>query len=46
MNVRIGHLSVEDAGEAFTIQRAAYVSEAQRYDTPPITPLLETLERV
>ncbi len=37
-------LSPDCAGEALTLQRAAYVTEAQQYDDPHIPPLLETLE--
>ena len=32
------------AGEMWTVQRAAYVGEAQRYAAPDIPPLVETLE--
>ncbi|PZG13413.1 GNAT family N-acetyltransferase [Nonomuraea aridisoli] len=35
-----------DAGEILTVQRAAYVSEAQLYGDPFITPLVESLEQV
>ena len=38
-------LSPEHAGELFTVQRAAYVSEAQRYNAH-IPPLRETLDDV
>lgn len=41
--LRIGPVGIEDAGELFTVQRAAYVSEAQRYGTVGIPPLNETL---
>ena len=40
-------ISVADAGEVLTIQRAAFVSEAQIYgsvDMPPLTQTLEELE--
>ena len=40
--VRVGPVEPDDAGELFTVQRAAYVSEAQRYGFV-IPPLLETL---
>lgn len=33
----------EDAGEILTVQRAAYLSEAQAYGDPLIPPLVETL---
>jgi GNAT superfamily N-acetyltransferase len=36
-------LSVEDAGELLTVQRAAYIAEAQAHDDPRLPPLLETL---
>ncbi|SCL31339.1 Ribosomal protein S18 acetylase RimI [Micromonospora nigra] len=35
-----------DAGEILTVQRAAYVVEAQRYADPFLPPLTETLEEV
>jgi ribosomal protein S18 acetylase RimI-like enzyme len=38
---RVGPVEPDDAGELFTVQRAAYVSEAQRYGFV-IPPLLET----
>lgn len=44
--VRVGPAGPEHAGELFTVQRAAYVSEAQRYAAPDIPPLVEPLERV
>lgn len=37
-------LSVADAGEALTLQRAAYVTEARAYADFDLPPLLETLE--
>ena len=36
-------LSVADAGEVLTLQRAAYVSEAQLYDDPALPALVQTL---
>jgi GNAT superfamily N-acetyltransferase len=39
--VRVGPVGQADAGEVFTVQRAAYVSEARRYGLV-IPPLLET----
>jgi GNAT superfamily N-acetyltransferase len=36
----------EHAGEALTVQRAAYVTEAQRYAAPTIPPLVETLDEL
>ncbi|MGN9780259.1 GNAT family N-acetyltransferase [Nonomuraea sp. ZG12] len=35
-----------DAGEILTLQRAAYVSEAQLYGDPYIPPLVESLDQV
>ncbi|MGN9809819.1 GNAT family N-acetyltransferase [Micromonospora sp. BQ11] len=35
-----------DAGEILTVQRAAYLTEAQRYADPFLPPLTETLEEV
>ncbi|MDP4508460.1 GNAT family N-acetyltransferase [Nonomuraea turcica] len=35
-----------DAGEILTVQRAAYVSEAQLYGDPYILPLVESLEQL
>ncbi|MCA1655817.1 MAG: GNAT family N-acetyltransferase [Pseudonocardiaceae bacterium] len=43
VTVHIGPLGPEHAGEALTVQRAAYVTEAQRYDAPHIPPLIETV---
>jgi GNAT superfamily N-acetyltransferase len=42
--VRIGVPGAEHAGEVLTVQRAAYVTEAQRYAAPGIPPLVETLD--
>lgn len=42
----ITRAAVEDAGEIMTVQRAAYVSEAQLYDTPHFSALSEPLESV
>lgn len=42
--VRYGRLGVRHAGELLTVQRAAFVTEAQLYDTPHLDPLTETLE--
>lgn len=44
--LRIGPLRSSDAGEVLTVQRAAYVTEAQRYGAPHIPPLLETLDEL
>jgi GNAT superfamily N-acetyltransferase len=35
-----------DAGEILTVQRAAYVSEAQLYDNPKLSALTESLDDV
>ncbi|MGC4805582.1 GNAT family N-acetyltransferase [Micromonospora sp. DT233] len=35
-----------DAGEILTVQRAAYVTEAQHYADPLLPPLTETLEEI
>lgn len=43
---RIGELLPEHAGELLTLQRAAFVPEAQRYREPFIPPLLESLEQL
>jgi GNAT superfamily N-acetyltransferase len=39
-------LGPDDAGEALTVQRAAFVAEARLYGTVDIPPLTETLEQV
>jgi ribosomal protein S18 acetylase RimI-like enzyme len=39
-------LRANDAGELLTLQRAAYVTEAQAHDAPRLPPLLETLAEV
>lgn len=39
----IGPVGVEDAGEIFTLQRAAFVSEAQLYERTDIPTLTQTL---
>ncbi|GAA3235389.1 GNAT family N-acetyltransferase [Pseudonocardia petroleophila] len=44
--LRVGRPGPEAAGELWTVQRAAYVTEAQRYDAPWIPPLRETLDEV
>ncbi|WP_211346485.1 GNAT family N-acetyltransferase [Actinokineospora cianjurensis] len=45
MTIRLAPLRPEDVGEALTVQRSAYVSEAQRYHQPLIPPLVETLDQ-
>ena len=42
MDVRIAAADAEDAGEILTVQRAAYVAEAQRYGDPFLPPLVES----
>ncbi|RLP85338.1 MULTISPECIES: N-acetyltransferase [unclassified Micromonospora] len=37
---------VADAGEILTVQRAAYLTEAQHYSDPFLPPLTETLDEV
>ncbi|MEV0810382.1 GNAT family N-acetyltransferase [Micromonospora sp. NPDC050200] len=44
--VIVGPAGVVDAGEILTVQRAAYVSEAQHYTDPFLPPLTETLDEV
>jgi predicted N-acetyltransferase YhbS len=43
MTVMIERARDEDAGEVLTVQRAAYVSEAQLYDNPNMSALHETV---
>jgi GNAT superfamily N-acetyltransferase len=44
--IRLDTLAPAHAGEALTVQRAAYVSEAQRYQAPDIPPLHETVDEL
>lgn len=44
--MQIGRPGPQHAGEVLTVQRAAYVTEAQRYDAPSIPPLLEPLAAI
>lgn len=44
--LRVARPGPAHAGEVLTVQRAAYVTEAQRYRAPDIPPLLETLEEL
>ncbi|MEV0666556.1 GNAT family N-acetyltransferase [Actinomadura luteofluorescens] len=44
--VAIERAAPEDAGEMMTVQRAAYVSEAQLYGDPFIPPLVESVEQL
>ncbi|CCH16834.1 GNAT family N-acetyltransferase [Micromonospora lupini] len=43
---RIVPAGVADAGEILTVQRAAYLTEAQQYTDPFLPPLTETLDEV
>jgi GNAT superfamily N-acetyltransferase len=45
-DVRIGRADVSDAGEILTLQRAAYVSEAQLHGDPFLPPLVESVDQV
>ena len=45
-SISIVAATAADAGETMTVQRAAYVSEAQLYDNPMFTALTETLDDV
>jgi ribosomal protein S18 acetylase RimI-like enzyme len=45
-DVRIERADMADAGEILTLQRAAYVSEAQLHGDPFLPPLVESLEQV
>ncbi|WP_395106886.1 GNAT family N-acetyltransferase [Actinomadura sp. SCN-SB] len=42
----IERAALADAGEILTVQRAAYVAEAQLYGDPFIPPLVESLEQL
>ncbi|GAB3981760.1 GNAT family N-acetyltransferase [Actinoallomurus acanthiterrae] len=44
--VRIERAGVDDAGEIFTVQRAAYVTEAQSHGDPFLPPLVESLDQI
>jgi hypothetical protein len=39
-------LHADDLGEVLTVQRAAYVTEAQLYGDPHLPPLAQTLEKL
>lgn len=45
-DVRIERADVADAGEILTLQRAAYVSEAQLHGDPFLPPLVESAEQI
>lgn len=42
--LRIEPAGLSDAGELLTLQRAAYVTQAQLYDDPRLPPLTQTLD--
>lgn len=44
--IAIGRAGVADAGEILTVQRAAYLTEAQLYGDPFIQPLVESLDQL
>ena len=44
--LRIEPAGPADAGELLTLQRAAYVTEAQLYDDPHLPPLTQTLDEL
>jgi ribosomal protein S18 acetylase RimI-like enzyme len=46
VNVHIGPLTPEHAGEVLTVQRAAYLAEARRYGAWDLPPLVETLQEI
>jgi ribosomal protein S18 acetylase RimI-like enzyme len=45
-DIRVEPATPADAGEILTVQRAAYVTEAQLYGDPFILPLVESLDQV
>lgn len=45
-NLLIDRAAVEDAGEILTLQRAAYVTQAQLHGDPMLPPLTETLDEL
>jgi ribosomal protein S18 acetylase RimI-like enzyme len=45
-DLRIEPAGVQDAGEILTLQRAAYVTEAQLHGDPFLPPLVESLDQV
>ncbi|MFI0468386.1 GNAT family N-acetyltransferase [Saccharopolyspora sp. 5N102] len=46
MSGQVERLTVADAGEVLTLQRAAYVTEAQAHDDVRMPPLMQTLDDV
>lgn len=45
-DIRIRHISPDDAGEVMTLQRAAFVQEAQIYGSVDMAPFSQTLDEV
>ncbi|MDQ1661794.1 MAG: hypothetical protein QOJ68_1774 [Blastococcus sp.] len=45
-DVTIDRAQLEHSGEVLTVQRAAYLSEAQRYGDPFLPPLTQSLEEL
>jgi ribosomal protein S18 acetylase RimI-like enzyme len=45
-DLRIEHAVAADAGEILTVQRAAYVTEAQLHGDPFLPPLVESIDQV
>jgi ribosomal protein S18 acetylase RimI-like enzyme len=43
---RVERAGPEDAGEILTLQRAAYLAEAQEYGDPFLPPLVESLDQI
>lgn len=46
MGDAVARLSMHDAGELLTLQRAAYVTEAQAHNDPALPPLVESLDEL
>ena len=46
LDVRVERARPADAGEILTVQRAAYLTEAQLYGDPFIPPLVESLDQL
>ncbi|MCL2090913.1 MAG: GNAT family N-acetyltransferase [Micrococcales bacterium] len=44
--IQVRTVTDDDAGELFTLRRAAFVTEAQQYDDPHIPPLTQTLDEL
>ncbi|MCL2453837.1 MAG: GNAT family N-acetyltransferase [Micrococcales bacterium] len=45
-DIEVRTVTVADAGELFTLRRAAFVTEAQQYDDPHIPPLTQTFDEL